>query len=127
MEKNMGAVTRYEDITQRKIFRGQCFNLAATLIAGSFAGGDVKLVGVDALYDYAQALYDRGMERSWLNYGELPDKRTIDKVTGKVTEMPSSANGGGVPVTLTEKEGKEMDVDFPESKEDYETNNEVVI
>jgi len=72
VEKDMKSVSDYNAKEQRKYFRGQCFNLAATLIAGSFAGGDVKIVSVGVVYDYAKALYDEGIKRDWVNYGEIP-------------------------------------------------------
>ena len=103
----MSAVRKYEDEMQRKIFAGQCFNNSAQLLAGSFANGDVKLVTAKAVFNFAESLFNEGMDRDWLNYGKVEDKRTIDKETGKVAETPSSAVGG-VPVTLTEKETKEM-------------------
>ena len=139
MEKDMSAVRKYEDEMQRKIFAGQCFNNSSVLLAGSFANGDVKLVTAKAVFNFAEALFNEGMDKDWLNYGKVQDNRKIDKETGKVAEPPSSAiatsslasaicgSVGGVPVTLTEKEGREMDVDFPESREDYEENDEVVI
>ena len=125
MEKDMKTVKDFENELQRRILLGQCFNNASTLLAGSFSA-DVKIVTAKAVFDFAESLFNEGMDRDWLNYGKIEDTHSIEKKTGKVTETPSSAVGG-VPVTLTEKEGKEMGVDFPETKEDYEENNEVVI
>ena len=127
VEKNMSAVRKYEDEIRIKILRGQCLNNSTQLLAGSFANGDVKIVTAKAVFNFAEALFDEAIARDYLNYGKVQDNRTIDKGTGKVVEPPSSAVVGGVPVTLTEKEGGEMGVDFPETKEDYEENNEVVI
>ena len=107
MEKNMNAVRKYEDEMQRKIFAGQCFNNSSVLLAGSFANGDVKLVTAKAVFDFAESLFNEGMDRDWLNYGKIEDAHSIEKKTGKVAETPSSAVGG-LTVTLTEKEGKEM-------------------
>ena len=92
MEKNMSMVSRFEDEMQRKIFLGQCMNNASVLIAGSFAGGDVKLVTAKAVFDYGKALFDAGMEADWLNYGKFSDSRVVNKDTGKVegkVEYPS--------------------------------------
>ena len=104
VEKDMKSVSDYNAKEQRKYFRGQCFNLAATLIVGSFAGGNVKLVSVGAVYDYAKSLYDEGIERDWVNYGEAEhrDNREINKETGKV-EIPIEQKGT-LENPLTEKD-----------------------
>ena len=70
MEKNMGMVSRFEDEMQRKIFLRQCMDNASVLIAGSFAGGDVKLVTAKSVFDYAEALFDEAIKRDYLNYGK---------------------------------------------------------
>lgn len=107
MEKNMKAVRSFEDEREIRILRGQCLNNSVTLLAGSF-NADVKLITSKGVFDFAEALFDEAIRRDYLNYGRFQDNRTIDKGTGKVAEPPSSAVGG-VPVTLTEKEGREMD------------------
>lgn len=109
MEKSINAVRKYEDDIQLKILRGQCLNNSATLLAGSFSA-DVKIVTAKAVFNFAEALFNEAIERDYLNYGKIQDERTINKATGKVAETPISAVGG-VPVTLTEKEGRGMDSD----------------
>jgi len=61
--KDVKTVSDYNKREQRKYFRGQCFNNASLLLAsGTFTIGDV--------YDLAQRLYDEGMKRNWIEFGE---------------------------------------------------------
>ena len=107
MEKDMKTVKDFENELQRRILLGQCFNNASTLLAGSFSA-DVKIVTAKAVFNFAELLFDEAITRDYLNYGKIEDAHSIEKKTGKVAEAPSSAVGG-LPVTLTEKEGQEMD------------------
>ena len=124
--KDMKKVNDFERNRQLDMMRFSCFNNASALLAGSLGGNLQTIISASQVVQYAEKLFDAILERDYLNYNKIKDNRSIDKMTGKIAEPPSSAVGG-VPVTLTEKEGREMDVDFPESKEDYEENNEVVI
>lgn len=109
----MKTVTDYNMEEKLKFLRGMCFNNASTLIAGSFAGGDVKLVSAEAIFNYAQVLFDEAIRRNWLEYGKITDNREINKETGKVE------------IIMTEKEGREMDKDYQD--EDMEKESELVI
>ena len=115
MEKNLSAVEKYALEDKLKFLRGMCFNNSATLLAGSFSA-DVKIVTAKAVFNFAEALFDEAIARNYLNYGKVEDNRTINKATGKIAEPPSSAVGG-VPVTLTEKEGREMDTAISKEEE----------
>ena len=60
-KKDMQKVYDYEERTQLKIFRGQCFNNACALLANR-GGSQVPSV----IFDYAQKLYDEGIKKNWL-------------------------------------------------------------
>lgn len=49
------------DELQERIFKGQCFNNACTLIAGSG-----QTVNPETVYQLAQDLYDKGIELNWV-------------------------------------------------------------
>ena len=80
--KDMETVADYNYEEKLKFLRGMAFNNSSVLIAGSFAGGDVKLVSAEAVFDYAQALFDEAIRRKWLEYGKAKDTREISKETG---------------------------------------------
>mgnify|MGYP001613097775 CR=1 FL=1 len=88
VEKDIGKVADYQLEEKLKFLRGMCFNNACQLLSGRM------------VFDLAEQLFDEAIKRNWLEYGKITDNRILDK-NGKVVE--------GVPITLTEKEGREMD------------------
>ena len=105
MEKNLSAVEKYALEDKLKFLRGMCFNNAAVLLS-SRKYENITLTA-ENVFDLAEKLFDEGVRRKYYDYGKVEDNRTIIRETGIVAETPSSAVGG-VPVTLTEKETKEM-------------------
>ena len=116
-KKDFKRVEDYNRIKLEEMLRFNCINNSAQLLAGSFATGNVKLVTAQAIFNFAEALFDEAIKRDYLNYKKIQDNRTIDRATGKVVENANS-QVGGLPVTLTEKEGREMDIDYPKNPDE---------
>ena len=72
---------------QRRIFVGQCFNNACVMLGANLTEvSGALVVGIKDIFDYAEKLYDEGMKRDWLDYGnkKLEDKGTLkDPLTEK--------------------------------------------
>src|SRR3990167_5521202 len=101
MEKDMKRVVDYETAKKLDMLRYNCLNNSATLIAGSFANGLVKVVTPQAWVMFAKAMFDESKDFV-LNYDKELDNRAINKGTGKV-EVPIGQKGT-MEHPLTEKD-----------------------
>jgi len=64
---------------QMDIFRGQCLNNACTMLGAQLqtTGGNI-ILDMDAVYKFAEKMYDEGIKRNWMNYGtDIESKATL--------------------------------------------------
>lgn len=83
----------YTQEEKLSMFRSQCYDKAAILLAGALSGNKQDIVKISDVFAYAEKLYDEGVKRGWLSYGAIKQQEIMVGITATSSNLDLEDKG----------------------------------